>query len=252
MLWVLDLDGVVWLAGNAIPGSAERIAAGFTRRGRPWPSSPTTPARRSRDYVGGWIGPASTSSADELVTSAQAAASLLEPGSRAAVVGGAGVIEALEARAIEIVAADDQPRHRRRRAQPGRSTSTPWPHAATAIRDGARFVATNTDATFPTPHGLEPGAGALVAYLEVGSGTPAGGGRQTQPAAGRPGASPVRAARAGRRRPARHRRRFSPRGSGSPSPWCCPVSPKATCRCAGTAPVVEPDLAAVVAHRLAG
>ena len=42
--------------------------------------------------------------------------------------------------------------------------------AAAAIRAGARFVATNTDATFPTPHGLEPGAGALVAYLEVGSG----------------------------------------------------------------------------------
>jgi 4-nitrophenyl phosphatase len=42
--------------------------------------------------------------------------------------------------------------------------------AAGAIRDGARFLATNTDATFPTGHGLEPGAGALVAYLEVGSG----------------------------------------------------------------------------------
>ena len=42
--------------------------------------------------------------------------------------------------------------------------------AATAIRTGARFLATNNDATFPTPHGLEPGAGAVVAYLEVGSG----------------------------------------------------------------------------------
>ena len=51
--------------------------------------------------------------------------------------------------------------------------------AATAIRNGARFVATNTDATFPTPHGLEPGAGALVAYLKVGSG-------RTAEAAGKP------------------------------------------------------------------
>jgi 4-nitrophenyl phosphatase len=42
--------------------------------------------------------------------------------------------------------------------------------AAGAIREGARFLATNTDATYPTGHGLEPGAGALVAYLEVASG----------------------------------------------------------------------------------
>ena len=56
--------------------------------------------------------------------------------------------------------------------------------AATAIRAGARFVATNNDATFPTPHGLEPGAGAVVAYLEVGSGRTAEvAGKPNQPAA---------------------------------------------------------------------
>jgi ribonucleotide monophosphatase NagD (HAD superfamily) len=56
--------------------------------------------------------------------------------------------------------------------------------AAAAIRAGARFVATNADATFPTPHGIEPGAGALVAYLEVGSGATAEvAGKPHQPAA---------------------------------------------------------------------
>lgn len=38
--------------------------------------------------------------------------------------------------------------------------------ATLAIRAGARFVATNDDATFPTPQGLVPGAGSLVAALE--------------------------------------------------------------------------------------
>ena len=42
-------------------------------------------------------------------------------------------------------------------------------------------MATNTDATFPTPHGLEPGAGALVAYLEVGFGPESRGRRQAPP-----------------------------------------------------------------------
>ena len=56
--------------------------------------------------------------------------------------------------------------------------------AATAIREGARFLATNTDATFPTGHGLEPGAGALVAFLAVASGhQPEVAGKPHQPAA---------------------------------------------------------------------
>jgi 4-nitrophenyl phosphatase len=39
-----------------------------------------------------------------------------------------------------------------------------------AIMAGALFVATNRDATFPTPHGLLPGSGALVAAVAVATG----------------------------------------------------------------------------------
>jgi ribonucleotide monophosphatase NagD (HAD superfamily) len=42
--------------------------------------------------------------------------------------------------------------------------------AATAIRGNSRFLATNTDATFPTAVGPVPGAGAIVAFLEVAAG----------------------------------------------------------------------------------
>ena len=34
-----------------------------------------------------------------------------------------------------------------------------------ALRSGARFVAVNEDATFPTPNGVQPGAGAMVGAL---------------------------------------------------------------------------------------
>jgi 4-nitrophenyl phosphatase len=182
MLWVLDLDGVVWLAGTAIPGAPEAV-----RR--------LHDAGETVAFVTNNSGPTLSQYADmlgrtgieveegELVTSAQAAASLLEPGSRAAVVGGPGLTEAMEARQVVIVAADDQPAA----VVVGRSLQLDFGDlaaAATAIRAGARFVATNTDATFPTGHGLEPGAGALVAYLEVGSGHQAEvAGKPHQPAA---------------------------------------------------------------------
>ena len=42
--------------------------------------------------------------------------------------------------------------------------------AADAVRAGARLVGTNEDATFPTPDGLLPGAGALLAAVAYASG----------------------------------------------------------------------------------
>ena len=184
MLWVLDLDGVVWLAGNPIRGSPEAVrqlhdagermafvtnnsgptrvrvrgTAGPSRMSRSTPTSCSPPPRRPRRCS--------------------------TRGSRAAVVGDPGIKEALDGRGVAIVGCARAPRCRRRRAQRASSTSPNWRPRPRAIRDGARFVATNTDATFPTPHGLEPGAGAVVAYLEVGSGRKAEvAGKPNQPAA---------------------------------------------------------------------
>lgn len=182
MLWVLDLDGVVWLAGTPIPGSPEAVSrlhdAGETVAFVTNNSGPTL-----EEYVA-MLGRAGVEvDPGELVTSGQAAASLLPAGSRAAVVGGAGVHQALEARDVEVVPAGDHPDA----VVVGRSLRLDFAElaaAAGAIREGARFVATNTDATFPTAHGLEPGAGALVAYLQVGSGRQAEvAGKPNQPAA---------------------------------------------------------------------
>jgi HAD superfamily hydrolase (TIGR01450 family) len=42
--------------------------------------------------------------------------------------------------------------------------------ASQAVREGARFVATNVDATYPIPGGLLPGTGALVAAIATAAG----------------------------------------------------------------------------------
>ena len=45
--------------------------------------------------------------------------------------------------------------------------------ASLAVQDGARLYATNTDASYPSPEGLYPGAGALVSVIETATGTEA-------------------------------------------------------------------------------
>lgn len=168
MLWVFDLDGVVWLAGQAIAGSPEAVERLRTAGHRvAFVTNNSTPT--VAEYVDRLGRAGIEVEPGELATSSQAAATLLARGSRAAVVGGAGVREALTARGVELVAVGDHPDA----VVVGRNLELDFDelaHAATAIREGARFIATNTDATFPTPHGPEPGAGALIAYLQVGSG----------------------------------------------------------------------------------
>ncbi len=43
-------------------------------------------------------------------------------------------------------------------------------NAGLLIRAGAQFIATNTDTTYPTPRGLMPGAGTIVAAVAAASG----------------------------------------------------------------------------------
>jgi 4-nitrophenyl phosphatase len=43
-------------------------------------------------------------------------------------------------------------------------------NAGLLIRAGAQFIATNTDTTYPTPQGLMPGAGTMVAAVSAASG----------------------------------------------------------------------------------
>jgi HAD superfamily hydrolase (TIGR01450 family) len=168
--WLLDLDGVVWLARRPIPGAAAAVAdlrqAGervvfFTNN-----SGPTV-----EEHVGHLASVGIPAEPVDVLTSGQAAASLLDPGTTAAVVGGQGILEALTERGVRIVPTADHPEA----LVVGRTTDLSYAalsSAASAIRDSSRFLATNTDATYPTPGGPVPGAGAIVAFLQVAAGVP--------------------------------------------------------------------------------
>lgn len=168
VLWVLDLDGVVWLSGTRIPGSAEAVDH-LRAEGHEvvFLSNNSGPTRAQ--YLERLKGAGVNASDGELVNSAQAAASLVEPGSTVLILGGEGLHEALATRGALPVSASDHPDA----VVVGRTTKLDYDElavATTAIRNGARFLATNTDATFPTPAGLIPGAGALIAFLATASG----------------------------------------------------------------------------------
>ena len=181
MAWLIDLDGVVWRGEEPIEGSA-----GAVRRLRDAGqrvifvtnnSSATLEEYRTKlAGVGIEIEP------DDLVTSAQAAASLVEPGSTALVCAGPGVDEALRDRGVQTVregSADVVVVGWHRDFDFGRLTA-----AFHAIQGGARLIGTNDDATYPTPDGAMPGGGAILsAVAYASSATPEIAGKPHQPIA---------------------------------------------------------------------
>lgn len=167
--WVLDLDGVVWLADQTIDGAPEAVArlraAGERVIFATNNSYPRVAEQEAKLEAMG------IPAAGDVVTSAMAAAALVEPGQRVLVCGGPGVVEAIVARGAEPVREGDADVvvvgfHREFDYERLRLAST-------AVRRGARLVATNDDATYPTPDGPIPGGGALVAAVAYAAGTPA-------------------------------------------------------------------------------
>jgi 4-nitrophenyl phosphatase len=172
---VLDLDGVVWLADEPLPGAADAVArlrtAGVEVVFVTNNAGPTVGEQEAKLASHG------IDASGAVVTSPMAAATLVEPGWRVLAAGGPGVVEAIADRGATPVdyAAADAPG-----AEPvdavvvGLHRDFDWERmriAADSVRAGARFIATNDDATFPTPSGPVPGAGAIVAGIAAASGT---------------------------------------------------------------------------------
>jgi 4-nitrophenyl phosphatase len=165
MGWVLDIDGVVWLAEAAIPGAPEAVAALRERTDILFVTNNSSQPLAHYEAALARIGiPAD----GIVVSSAVAAASLVEPGERALLCAGPGVEEALRTRGVDVVRDGDADVvvvgfHRDFDYERMRI-------AATAVRRGARLLATNDDATYPTPDGPIPGGGAILASIATGSG----------------------------------------------------------------------------------
>ena len=170
---VCDLDGVVYIEDEPIPGAGDALAA--LDASDYFVLFATNNSSRTTEEVvakiAGLTGYQPRS--HQVVSSAEAAARMLLPARPLTLVtGGSGIAEALSAHDIPTT----QNPHEAEAVVMGLAMDLTYQHlkaATLAVRAGARLVATNGDVTFPTPEGLVPGAGAMVAAVEAATDTKA-------------------------------------------------------------------------------
>jgi 4-nitrophenyl phosphatase len=164
--FVFDMDGVVYRGDVAVSGAADFIGA-LRAAGVPFlfltNNSTTSPDKVASRMKGLGI----ECRPEEVLTSAEVTAATLAqemPGARVLLIGEEGIRQALAAAGFHFT--ED---HRQADlvvvGMDRQLTYSRLMEAGLAIRRGAAFVATNTDRTLPTPLGLVPGAGSLVAAL---------------------------------------------------------------------------------------
>lgn len=168
---VCDLDGVIWLWPDLLPGAAEAVAR-LREAGLRVAFLTNNASQKASTYCQRLNDFGIPAVAEDMMTSAQAAATLLAgslpSGARVLACADEGVVDALTEAGLTAV--EEAPCEAVVVGYHRHFDYERLARAATAIRGGARFVATNVDATLPTPEGLLPGNGSLVAAVATASG----------------------------------------------------------------------------------
>lgn len=182
---LVDLDGVVYVGPIAVAGAPEALAT--AREAGMRVTFVTNNASRPPDVVAAHLCDLDVAAAPEdVVTSAQAAARVVAthvPAQSAVlVIGGRGLEEALTELGLRPVrSVDDGPAA----VVQGFSPEVGWRDLAEGtlgVLRGLPWVASNLDRTIPTPRGIAPGNGTLVAAIESATGaTPVVAGKPELP-----------------------------------------------------------------------
>ncbi len=170
---LLDLDGVVYIGPHAVPHASQALAQ--ARTCGTGIAFVTNNASRTPDLVAQHLRELGIqASAEDVVNSSQAAAHVIlqqvGPGATVLAIGGPGVRSALIDRGlVPVESAEPTPQA----VMMGYGPDVCWrdlAEAAYAVHAGALFVATNPDTSFPTPRGIAPGNGTLVAAVASATG----------------------------------------------------------------------------------
>ena len=166
---ILDMDGVLWRENDPI-GDLNTIFRGFLETGVKIMLATNNATRTPAQYVekitclGGIV------EEDQIVNSSMGVAYLLKKrfpqGGPVFAIGEIGLITALEQ---EGFIQSEEPGLAVIGSMDREINFQKLKKATLLIRSGIPFYFTNPDRTFPTPEGLIPGAGSLLAALEVAS-----------------------------------------------------------------------------------
>lgn len=169
---ITDMDGVLWRAQEPMPGIVEffRFLRAENVRFVCATNNASVLAAKLAERLQGW---GTDVTPDEIVTSSTATAdylaAMLPPGSRLYVIGMEGLRAPLIDRGFEL-AEHDVATANVAAVVVGidwNVTYSQLKRAALLIRAGAQFIGTNGDRTFPTPEGIIPGNGSLLALIET-------------------------------------------------------------------------------------
>ncbi len=180
-----DLDGVVWLMHQPIAGSVDAIES-LRQSGHRvlFVTNNSFSVVADQENALAKIG---IDAHNDVVTSSQAAGALLRKGERVLLGGGPGAVEAitnagaiLAGRSDDHIQGDADAQKMNNEIDQEFDVVMVGYHAtfdyrgltrlSNAVRNGARLIATNDDATYPTPHGVIPGGGSILAAVAAASG----------------------------------------------------------------------------------
>lgn len=167
---ILDMDGVLWRGDQPLL-DLPAFFVQIHRLGLGYVLATNNSTRSVAQYVEKLASFGAKVEPEHILTSSMAASNYLlsrhPNGGAVYVVGETGLVNTLasdgfthsEDKVLAVVAGMDRTLSYAKLSQ-----------AARLIREGAEFVGTNPDLTFPTPTGLSPGSGAVLAFLEAASG----------------------------------------------------------------------------------
>ncbi|MBI5566936.1 MAG: HAD-IIA family hydrolase [Chloroflexi bacterium] len=176
---ITDMDGVLWRGHEPLPGLPEffRFLRSENVRFVCATNNASTLAARLAERLQGW---GTDVTPDEIVTSSTATAdylaTVLPQGSCLYVIGMEGLRAPLRDRGFELADRDGAAAAEVAAAAniaavvvgiDWNVTYNQFKQAALLIRQGAKFIGTNGDRTFPTPEGIVPGNGSLLALIET-------------------------------------------------------------------------------------
>jgi 4-nitrophenyl phosphatase len=173
--WIFDMDGVLYRGTEPLPGVSELLAL-LQQRGRQYMLATNNSMSTAAAYVQKLATMGIDVPAEAILTSAMATRGYLlkefTPKARFLVIGMPALAEQLfwntefgpsgpgDGTPAAVVVGLDRV-----------FTYEKLAAAHAAIMAGARFIATNTDATLPTESGLVPGCGSIVAAIETAADT---------------------------------------------------------------------------------